>query len=161
VDILTAKIWQRSFESTLPLGRVPTRPSVVPSSQFSHPIEKPPLRPRWVHEINLDIDTDRAQLLTRTGLDAPRLCVDHPLFRAGSANFCGRARRDLRALDVRGFDAKFDRTGRVAELAPPCLRLRPCGAIGKYVTRHESPRRTEGFGEWATAEVPEGTHPSI
>jgi DNA ligase D-like protein (predicted ligase) len=44
--------------------------------QLSQPVEKPPSGPQWLHEIKLDgyrmaarLDQDRAQLLTRTGLD--------------------------------------------------------------------------------------------
>ena len=43
---------------------------------LSQPVEKPPPRPQWLHEIKLDgyrmaarIDNGRVQLLTRTGLD--------------------------------------------------------------------------------------------
>src|ERR1700722_10776445 len=50
-------------------------PRFIPP-QLSQPVEKPPSRPRWLHEIKLDgfrmaarIDHGRAQLLTRTGLD--------------------------------------------------------------------------------------------
>jgi bifunctional non-homologous end joining protein LigD len=46
------------------------------SPQLSQPVAKPPSGPQWVHEIKLDgyrmaarIDSGRAQLLTRTGLD--------------------------------------------------------------------------------------------
>jgi ATP-dependent DNA ligase len=50
-------------------------PQFVPP-QLAQPVEKPPSRARWVHEIKLDgyrmaarIDNGRVQLLTRTGLD--------------------------------------------------------------------------------------------
>jgi bifunctional non-homologous end joining protein LigD len=50
-------------------------PRFIPP-QLSHPVEKPPSGPQWVHEIKLDgfrvaarIDNGRVQLLTRTGLD--------------------------------------------------------------------------------------------
>jgi bifunctional non-homologous end joining protein LigD len=64
----------QAVKSAPSLGGVPL-PQFVPP-QLSQPVEKPPAGPQWLHEIKLDgyrmaarIESGRAQLLTRTGLD--------------------------------------------------------------------------------------------